>query len=82
MHGRGRPRLHHTEARLHRFVATRLILAARILRDDFVRAHHFVVFIFQNVTVPDVAARVALEPYDDPRDHARPGAQVKGCAKG
>ena len=31
--------------------------------------HHLVVFVFQNVAVPHVAAHVAVEPDDEARDH-------------
>ena len=62
--------------------ATRLVLAPNFYAITSYERIIFVVFKFQSVTVPDVAARVVLEPYDDPRDHARVGAQVKGCAKG
>jgi hypothetical protein len=33
--------------------------------------HHFIVFMFQNVAVPNVPASVALEPRNDPRHHTR-----------
>ena len=33
--------------------------------EDFIGAHHFVVFVFEDVAVPDVAAGVALELDDD-----------------
>ena len=40
----------------------------------FVGAHHFVVLVLQDVAVPDVAAHVAFEAYDDASDHAGIGA--------
>src|SRR5580692_2482449 len=48
----------------------RLRLRLSLLRREHdVRPHHFVVFMFQNVTVPDVAAWIALETSNDPCDH-------------
>jgi hypothetical protein len=41
---------------------------------DLVRAHHFVVFMLEDVAMPDVAAGVAVETDDDAGDHAGFGA--------
>src|SRR5579862_1062723 len=37
--------------------------------NHFERPHHFIVLMFNNVTVPDVSAGVSLESNDDARDH-------------
>src|SRR5437660_505033 len=42
----------------------------RQTRNDVVWAHHVVVFVFQNVAVPNVAADVSLESDDNPSHHA------------
>src|SRR6187402_1996831 len=38
--------------------------------DQFVRAHHLVVFVFEVMAVPDVFAWLAVEARDDAGDHA------------
>ena len=35
------------------------------------RAHHFIVFVFQYVAMPHIASGIALEVHDDARHHAR-----------
>ena len=45
-----------------------------MLREHIVGAHHFVVFVFEDVAVPDIAAGESLKPHDDARHHSRIGA--------
>src|SRR5580658_2150332 len=42
--------------------------------DHFIGTHHLIVFVFQNVAVPDVASGVSFERSDDARNHSRIGA--------
>src|SRR5579862_8659368 len=44
-------------------------LRARLRRNNFVRPHHLVVLMFQDVAVPYVASGMAVEGDDDARDH-------------
>src|SRR5271156_3893528 len=43
-------------------------------RDDFVRAHHLVVLVLEQMAMPDVTVGEALEARDDPCDHSGIGA--------
>src|SRR5580704_6986797 len=44
------------------------------MRENLIRPHHFVVFMFQDVAMPHIPPRVALESHDDPRHCAGVGA--------
>ena len=46
----------------------------RTFRQYLVGAHHFVVFVFEDVAVPDVAAGVSVEGDDNAGDHGGVGA--------
>src|ERR1700722_15368659 len=41
----------------------------RLSRHDLVGPHHFVVFVFQGMAVPHIAAAVAFEAHDNTRGH-------------
>ena len=56
---------------LHNNVQLMLIFV--LLRHHVVWAHHFIVFVFQDVTMPHVAAGIAFEPRDDACNHPRTG---------
>src|SRR5580700_167104 len=39
--------------------------------NDFIRAHHFIVLVFEDVAVPHIASGETLEGHNNPRDHSR-----------
>jgi hypothetical protein len=54
--------------------AASIFFQLKLRGQHFIGPHHLVVFVLEDVAVPNIAARIAFEAGDNPRHHLRVGA--------